>query len=125
VNPDDGPPDGFPPRAASDSSERLPPAVIDDLFKCLASHRRRLLIEYLARTGGPVAIEDVVEYVSRETGGPAETPDRGRQMKVDVALSHVHLPKLVDADVVAVDRETGTVERGERFTVAASLLGAL
>lgn len=97
--------------------------TVDALFACLADARRCRLLEHLAGRSEPVDVEDVARHLSaRERGTDAGGEPTDAAEGVAVSLHHVHLPKLSDAGVLAVDREAGTAGAGPRFDAATSLL---
>ncbi|WP_440009098.1 DUF7344 domain-containing protein [Halomicrococcus sp. SG-WS-1] len=103
------------------TSDRQTPEDVDAIFECLASHRRRLLIESLSETSGPVVVEESVQTMSEQ--GNRRTPRtlRGdRLVEITIALLHTYLPKMDEAGVV--DHEAKTVQEGDRFCTAESLL---
>ena len=81
----------------------------DELYRLLASERRRAVVSFLAsRTDDMVPLDDVVAVVVE-----SECPDSGpgtHRERVTTELHHVHLPKLDDAGVVFYDDEDWTVE---------------
>lgn len=102
------------------------PEDVDTLFECLADHRRRLLIEYLAENSGPVVVEEIVRYISEPDGGAThDTLSTDTLVEITVTLLHNHLPKMNDAGVVDVDHETSTVQEGDRFEIATALVAVV
>lgn len=103
-----------------------PPEEIDALFVCLADYRRRAVLERLSEGADPIAIEELVDGVARHVGvGTASTSRDDQKADIDISLVHNHLPKLEDAGVVEVNSETRTVQRGDRFETARTLLEAV
>lgn len=80
---------------------------LSDRFDLLASDRRRCALRYLSRRPDTrVSVEEVANHAS--------AVGLGAKRNVELALQHVHLPKLDDAGIVAYDPERGTVEyRGD------------
>lgn len=85
--------------------------VWDDLFDCLASERRRVVLDALRNDDGRMGRNDLArEVVRHEDGEPFRTEDgepspsddgTTRQTEeVLTSLHHVHLPKLADAGLV-------------------------
>ena len=106
----------------SGTSDSQTPEDIDAIFKCLAGHRRRLLIETLSTMSGSVGVEELVQRISEgDIRTPGTTSD-DRLNEVTISLLHTHLPKMDEAGVVEVDHETKTIQEGDRFCTAASLL---
>lgn len=68
----------------------LPP---DTAFDVLRASRRRYVLHYLRRGGGPVTAEELAERVA------GHDPD-GRE-RIEASLRHTHLPKLEAAGLIA------------------------
>ena len=81
---------------------------VDTIHDLLASAERRFVLRRLAATDGPVPVDDLAEEL-------AAVGDSGETVRASVALYHMHLPPLDEADVVAFDREAGIVETGTAF----------
>ncbi len=73
----------------------------DAIFEVLAAERRRHVLYALHRHSGPVSLSDLAEEVASREGTDAD--------RVAASLHHVHLPKLVGANVAAYDPEERTV----------------
>ena len=105
------------------TSDHQTPEAVDAIFACLTNHRRRLLIECLSERSGPVVVEALIQQISdQEERRPAGTPRDERLGNVTLTLLHNHLPRMDKAGVVEVDHETKTVQKGDHFTTAVSLL---
>lgn len=99
------------------------PGHVDSIFVCLADRRRRLLLARLSENSPPVVVEDLVQHIrGREAGETPDTSSDEEPVEITIALVHNHLPKLSEAGVIDVDRETNTVEKGDRFEAAKRLL---
>ena len=88
--------------------------ALDETLKLVADQTRRRL---LWRLDG--ASELSVELLADELADHGETQTDGGtradgRRTVEVALCHVHLPRLADAGVIDYDREAGTVEPTDR-----------
>jgi hypothetical protein len=70
------------------------------LFKLLADHRRRVLLQYLRDTEAPMPIAALVTELTQrdEHVSPDENTD------TEIAVHHIHLPKLADAGVIEYDQ---------------------
>lgn len=98
----------------------------DGLFEVLSSSRRRNALRHLHRVDDPVSFQELaaeLSFCERQVDGP--TIDREKWDDVAVALRHVHLPVMVDEDVVVYDEVQEIVEPGPRITDAWTLLDAL
>lgn len=93
----------------------------DELYRALASGRRRrllaLLLDQEQRTVGELATL-LAGWEAADEGGML-TPDAREHLLVE--LIHVHLPRLSDAGLLAHDGETGVVT-GEVDATAAELV---
>lgn len=101
------------------STAAISPDTIHDL---LSSARRRHLISYLLeRQDETVAVDDVIDWLTRE-----EHPDRGpiaHRERVAIDIHHVHIPKLANAGVIEHDPVAETI-RYDGPEALASLLAA-
>lgn len=98
--------------------------ILDSTFACLANTRRRRLIEVLAETSGPIAVGELADAISeREGDSTADGRADNTSSETAVALHHVHLPKLSEAEVIDVDH--ATVRKGNHFDATISILGDL
>jgi hypothetical protein len=70
------------------------------LYKLLADHRRRVLLQYLRDTEDPMPISALVTELTQrdEHVSPDESID------TEIAMHHIHLPKLADAGVIEYDQ---------------------
>jgi hypothetical protein len=83
-----------------------------DILVLLADRRRRLTLRTLQGSATPLtAIE-----IARRTGDHEhESPSDEDYRRIYLALYHVHLPRLEEADVVEYNRKVGTVRPGVNF----------
>lgn len=96
---------------------------LDMILGCLADERRRTLIECLSDESMPLELELLVQRVAeREEGGPIDTVASTTIQDIATVLSHAHLPKLDDADILEVDNERKLVQKGGNFVDAKSIL---
>ncbi|WP_227357341.1 DUF7344 domain-containing protein [Haladaptatus salinisoli] len=70
------------------------------LFKLLADHRRRVLLQYLRDNEAPMPISALVTALTQrvEQISPDENTD------IEITVHHIHLPKLADAGVIEYDQ---------------------
>jgi DNA-binding transcriptional ArsR family regulator len=119
----ENPSNDFNPLPDSVTSDLQSPEDVDAIFECLIGQRRRLLIEYLSETSGPVVVEELAQHISKQGGRRAAGTSRDDRLdEATIALVHNDLPKLDEAEIVEVDHEMKTVQGGDRFSTAASLL---
>jgi len=79
------------------------------IFNLLANHRRQLTLQYLTSTVGAVPLRDVADQIALWEG--EHTKERCE--RICTSLVHVHLPKLVDAEIVRYDPNRETIELRE------------
>ncbi|OLZ41888.1 hypothetical protein A6E15_13240 [Natrinema saccharevitans] len=84
--------------------------TIDDAFALLADQRRRLLLRVMRTYDEEVTLPDAAEEVAvRETGHSVTNISAERVTEVYLSLYHDHLPRLVDAGLLAYDQERDLV----------------
>ncbi|WP_266080044.1 DUF7344 domain-containing protein [Haladaptatus caseinilyticus] len=96
------------PNQPSDGRTAAP--SLDAVFDVLANLRRRFALSYLQDRSTPIAIADLIAEVAahQHETTPNEIPDEIVQRE-RIRFHHIHLPKLVDANLVAVDTDRNTV----------------
>jgi len=95
---------------------------LDRLLNTLADERRRLSLSILARERSLPVSELATEVARRTVDGSVSDDDRVERLQVQ--LSHVHLPKLDDAGLVSHTREASTVSVPPEQTEAESAFSA-
>lgn len=93
---------------ASVSTPRL-----DETFDLLTHPHRRYILYYLTRESERVEIETLATAIAAWDGGPTGTDRRTDPNDVEIALHHMHLPKLADAGIITFDANTGCIELRE------------
>ncbi|WP_135853013.1 DUF7344 domain-containing protein [Halorussus salinus] len=78
----------------------------DAIFEVLAAERRRYVLYALHRHSGRASLADLADEVASREGADTE--------RVAASLHHVHLPKLVSANVAAYDPDEETVRLLDR-----------
>ncbi|USZ67687.1 hypothetical protein NGM10_13245 [Halorussus salilacus] len=84
--------------------------ALDAVFRALADYRRRCACHYLARSDGPMRVEDLAELLAasvREKSRALLTADEVEKTRTE--LLRMHLPRLAEAGVVKYDGETVTL----------------
>ncbi|WP_435158452.1 DUF7344 domain-containing protein [Haladaptatus sp. DFWS20] len=70
------------------------------LYKLLADHRRRVLLQCLRDTEAPMPISALVTELT-----PSDDRESSeRDVEAEIAVHHIHLPKLADAGVIEYDQ---------------------
>lgn len=97
---------------------------IDQLLDVLASNYRRRIVRQLS-DGSAITLDSLVTSITgarMDDRSMGEAPD---YESTRIALCHSHLPKLVDSDVIAFDRETETIASGPQLRTATTVLDAI
>ena len=100
-------------------------ASLDALFEALADSRRRHVLSILLDRPTPLDVETLARAVAaREEAATsaADVPDDVVR-RIQIALHHVHLPKLAETGVVEYDYERGAVAVGEEMDAMSPLAG--
>lgn len=101
--------DVVPDASETEDDAELPDGDVDTVFDVLRNARRRTLLSNLQRDSQPVALQEVTVHVAAAEQGvhPADVDDDARR-RAYVALYQSHVPKLIDAGVLAYadDEET-------------------
>lgn len=95
------------------------------VFSLLADERRLTVIEQLQQMRVPLAVADLAREIATRESEHSSINRGDHQDTVLQSLHHCHVPKLVDAGVVAYDETRNTVERGVNFQRVAAVLNAL
>jgi DNA-binding transcriptional ArsR family regulator len=110
---------GDKPRAAVATVMPIPPQRLDELYAVLSDSTRRRILRELADSDGSCAFGTLVSTLSDRSAAAAE---HTTVESVRLRLHHVHLPKLVAADLVDWDHAVGRIERGEDWDDGLALL---
>ncbi|MDG5760323.1 helix-turn-helix domain-containing protein [Natronococcus sp. A-GB1] len=86
---------------------------MDTQFLVLSHPRRRYLLYTLAEQPQWSLRELATKIAAWEGDISEETVTADERDKVHVSLMHAHVPKLVDHDVIAFDRESEIISKGE------------
>lgn len=87
----------------------------DEVYTCLAHHRRRRILALLDDRPSPVSDTELATRIGAAESNLAckDLPEDDAQ-SVLVELHHTHLPRLADAGFVTWDRDAGTVAIADR-----------
>jgi hypothetical protein len=84
----------------------------NDIFQVLQNERRRYVLQYLRRRGGPVDLGDLATQVAAwEYELPTSDITKTQRKRVYTTLQQTHLPKMDEVGIVEYDAETGTIDR--------------
>jgi hypothetical protein len=90
---------------------------LDTVFTLLAARHRRYLLRALHGAETPVPLADVADQIIEwEHDVPGEALPEKR-LRVYMSLYHDHVPRLVDAGVVAYSQAADTVDRTPETTL--------
>lgn len=86
----------------------------DEIFDVLSHHHRRYVLACLLEHGEPVALTDLAEAVASHEHGTASKEITDEAVTaIETALHHLHIPKLVGADIVEYDPEQTMIRLAE------------
>lgn len=91
----------------------------DSVFDALSHPGRRYILTYLLRSEGYVTMTDLVDYVM-ERARPVNTEEFRRQIAIE--LTHTHLPKLDEMNLVNYNMERQLVSPTEKTGLAGPFL---
>lgn len=101
--------------------------IEDVVYLALGDRTRRDALRVLATSGTPLSVDRLATEVgAHDAGGVAAGGER--TTATVLSLTHVHLPKLADAGLVAVDPETRRVtltDLGAQLTLLAPDTGSV
>lgn len=96
--------------SATDPDSDADSASLDRLFRALADTRRRTVLDVLSHQLSPIHTETLArELGARERDIPESEVPTDTVDEILVDLTHVHLPHLVDAGLIAYDTDEQTV----------------
>lgn len=98
----------------------------DELFAALSHPRRRFTLQYLRTADAPLPVAELAaELVTWEDETTAIDGSGEARTDVEIALMHVHLPKMAEADFVDYDASRRTVALADRSDEASTQLRAM
>lgn len=72
------------------------------LYRLLADHRRRTLLQCLRNTEDPVSVSALVVALAHRDGQASSDAT----VETEIALHHIHLPTLADTGIIEYDQST-------------------
>lgn len=91
---------------------------LGEIFGCLTSSRRRIILYYLQENEIVDVDELVTQIAIKEAKIPSGEVSTDQRERIKAQLVHTHLPKLADTQCIEYDRRSGTV----RYTQPPALL---
>lgn len=88
-----------------DDGEETLPWSLTTALDILGAPLRRSLLRHLAEHEYPVPVTELAEFCADDAASEMESE------RIAIALHHVHLPRLVDYEIVTYDLQKSTVER--------------
>jgi len=92
-----------------------------EIFDVLQNERRRYVLQYLRKHGGPVDLGDLAsEVASDEYGCSCADVSSAQRKRVYTTLQQTHLPRMDEAGIVSFDADAGviaTTPQTEELTV--------
>ncbi|NHN49488.1 hypothetical protein G9464_18110 [Halostella sp. JP-L12] len=99
---------------------------LDDVLDCLSNERRRLTIEIIHDTDGPLSLSEVAERVAARQYGVERAALTSDQRKcVYTGLYQAHMSKLTEVDAVAFDDREKTISPAENTPALARTISRL
>lgn len=93
-----------------DAQSTADASSLDALFDVLANQRRRYTLQCLRESQTPIALADLAgDVATREQGTPLPDIPVKEVKQVYLSLYHVHIPKLVEANIVEYTQERDVV----------------
>jgi len=93
----------------------------EEIFDVLQNERRRHVIQYLRRHGGPVSLGGLADHVAAaEYDCPTDDVTSAQRKRVYTTLQQSHLPQMNDARIIAYDSDDGvitTTDRTDELTI--------
>lgn len=97
----------------------------DVALHLLADRRRRAILELLReREEAGIGLDELVSELA-DGDGPADHHSIDADVHTQIALTHSHLPKLADYEVVTFHRDGATVTRGPAYDAVEPVLSLL
>jgi len=82
-----------------------------EIFEVLQNKRRRFVIQYLRRHGGPVELGELATYVaSWEYDCTREDISKAQRKRVYTTLQQTHLPKMDRSGIITYDPDDGVID---------------
>lgn len=113
------------PGAGGIGQEAVPTVDGTAIHAVLDDERRRHTLAVLADRGAVTTTELATAIAAREREIPADAVTDEQRRDLEIALYHVHVPKLAELDVVAVDDDAERVRPGPMAEPVLDLLERL
>ncbi len=86
---------------------------LDEMFDVLTHPYRRYVLYYLRTHSEAVDIETLSAMLANELEGPSATAERKTPEDIQIALHHIHLPKLADVGLITFAHDQRSIELDE------------
>ena len=86
---------------------------LGETFDLLTHPYRRYVLYHLRTHSEVVAIDTLTAMLADELEGPSETAGSDTTEHIEIALRHMHLPKLADAGLITFARDGQSIELDE------------
>ena len=82
-----------------------------EIFEVLQNKRRRFVLQYLRRHGGPVDLGELATQVAAwEYETSCDGISKTQRKRVYTTLQQTHLPRMADVGIVAYNSDDGTID---------------
>lgn len=95
-----------------------PESTLDGIYQVLSDPIRRSAVSYLGEEQRPISKAELLDEIKPDVS--QGEPNRSNRLAVQ--FHHNHLEKLVSADLVEYDRQTGVIEPTEKTARASELV---
>lgn len=85
-------------------------ASLGETFDLLAHPYRRYVLYYLRTHPGVVAIDTLTAMLAAELGDQSKTVGGDTTEHIEIALHHLHLPKLADSGLITFAQDGKSIE---------------
>ncbi|WP_050032401.1 DUF7344 domain-containing protein [Halorubrum halophilum] len=86
---------------------------LGETFDLLTHPYRRYVLYYLRTHSGVVSVDTLTAMLTNELEGSSATPGSDTAERIEIALHHMHLPKLADAGLITFAQDRRSIELGE------------
>lgn len=96
----------------------------DEIFDILSNERRRYILFYIKRHGGPVNLMELVrELAAREEDTTPEPVSDQAEKRVYISLYQTHIPRLEEAGFIEYDADSNLLSLGDASSAVGRYIG--